>query len=57
MSKFLGFEEDKFKRDMSLIQFYEIAEELIVSLQYFNVKMKEERMLLRLSKKKKSKVR
>jgi len=34
---------------MSLVEFYEIAEELIISLRYFNIKQKEEDMFVRLS--------
>lgn len=34
---------------MTLVEFYEVAEELIISLQYFNLKQKEENMLKRLN--------
>jgi hypothetical protein len=34
---------------MDLVTFYEVAEEMIISLQYFNLKQKEENMLKRMS--------
>lgn len=57
VNKFLGFENENFKKSLSLVEFYEIAEELIVALQYFALKQKEEDLYVRLttSAKRKSK--
>lgn len=49
MNAFLGFTDQEFTRSMTLVEFYEVAEELIISLQYFNLKQKEENMLKRLN--------
>jgi hypothetical protein len=45
---FLDFEDKEFKCRLNLIEFYEIAEELIISLQYFNFKQKERNVYDRL---------
>ena len=49
VNAFLDFENKEFIRSMDLVQFYEVAEELILSLQYFNLKQKEENMFERLN--------
>ena len=36
-------------KTLTLVEFYEIAEELILALQYFNLKQIEENMFIRLS--------
>lgn len=49
LNKFLKLENKNFNRTMDLVTFYEVAEEMIISLQYFNLKQKEENMLKRMS--------
>lgn len=49
LNAFLGLKDQEFTRNMTLVEFYEAAEELIISLQYFNLKQKEENMLKRLN--------
>lgn len=45
---FLNFEDKEFTRQMTLIEFYEIAEDIIISLQYFNFRQKERTVYQRL---------
>jgi hypothetical protein len=51
LNTFLKLQDKNIKKTMDLVTFYEIAEEMIISLQYFNLKQKEENLLLRMSSK------
>mmetsp|Transcript_12119 Transcript_12119/g.12123 ORF Transcript_12119/g.12123 Transcript_12119/m.12123 type:complete len:80 (-) Transcript_12119:250-489(-) len=47
--KFFEFEDCEFSKQMGLVEFYEIAEELIIALQYFKIRQKESDMIQRLN--------
>ena len=49
MNAFLEFENLDIDRNMSLVKFYEVAEDLLLSLQYFNLRHKAEAAIKRLN--------